>query len=340
MNQDNAAIFKERYISLADLSIESYSQFIGQIDRNSLPLLLKCEIEALGVTDIVFLSPINKFFSGVGLYPAMRECLCQYTYENFVQNELFNKAFCSRIKKEGIKKEYLATSLFWPYAGFGGYEGFSGVYGKKFVGEHLVPYGRLISALVENGLVQKIESYFLNQLRQFGALSYIDAGEDLTALIGAAGFEEMPGFGGFVYESRDYTALFQIISDQKTGDESFIRTQEIIEELKVSKEPLDVINLFPLHATKFFPYHPVIPGHPLLDIIGPLAVNRSEIVLRLKWPWYYDGAKSRINYYEKRLNDCRSSKAAIYVDEILQNLNEYLSDMERRYPVINETLFA
>lgn len=330
--------FETVEIDLRDVAIANTREFFKLGFRKNVPVVLICRLGDLDHSSLIRCSPLNTYFSGIGDYPAFSRGLHDYTSSSLVDSTDFYKGFLNELMKAGIDKTQLPKQLFSYYAHWGAYcKQTKGAFRSKFNG--VAFDGRVGSALVPDKAVPAVLRYWNHQLEQFGRLSFYAADEELNEVVGDPLFDFAQSKSWGRFSSPDYAALAGNVF-LNPGDEevALVRLREILHRLRDSED--FVPDLFPLHMVKVTPSISLMssasyPEKANADRAWERALLRSKIVRRLGYVWQYPTIVSRLSNLRDgnlRAEDDRCSM----LDEIEFELEGYLSDMQKRYPVIGE----
>lgn len=163
-------------IPVKEFLLEEISSRLGDpilLNKTDFPLIAICRSSRTAHSSVIFLPPEGHYFAAAGIkYPGIFKGVDEYTRENLVPSDLIYKSFIAWMKEAGIRKDFVPSDLFSPYARWGCYgeSGYSAM-GKR--ARTLEWDQKLFSAFVGNEWVEPVINYFNEQQKQFGEKPFI-----------------------------------------------------------------------------------------------------------------------------------------------------------------------
>ena len=196
--------------------------------------------------------------------------------------------------------------------------------------------GRAVSAVVSDDAVQGVIDYWTRQLVAFGEQATCPAPESLNEFIDDLRFSQMPNLSMLPYSSPDYDALATNVFLVPQEEELVMtRLRSMVSRLEQGE--VVVPDLFPLHVIRCTPSVTLIAGDP--PIRWERAYLRSRLIRLLGYVWHYSSVISILDSLKSKSLQV-VGKQANMLDDILTNLDCYISDMRSKYPVIEENPLA
>ena len=158
-------------IPIKEFLLEEISSRLGEpilLNKTDFPLIAICRSSRTAHSSVIFLPPEGHYFAAAGIkYPGIFKGVDEYTRENLVPSDLIYKSFIAWMKEAGIRKDFVPSDLFSPYASWGCY-GESGYFAMGKRARTLEWDQKLFSAFVGNEWVEPVINYFNEQQKQFG----------------------------------------------------------------------------------------------------------------------------------------------------------------------------
>ena len=324
-------------VEMRDIAVANAQQFFELGLRRTHPVALLCKLPTLKHTSVIRCAPLNTYFCGIREYPTFDSALHAYTSTHLIPSDSFYEGFLGEMRKNGIKKDLLPRNCFAHYSQWGGYGSqMKDSFGMKFVGTALDK--RVESAFVPDEMVDRVIEHWGRQFEQFGAVALHAAPEALNAMVAEPLFSENIRLSKVPYRSADYgTFGHNVFLDPHEEEWTSVRLKQMVDELERGEAV--VPDLFPLHMVKSVPSVYLRDSHAYPSPAWDRAQLRAKLIRLLGSVWHYPSALIMYeNLKDKplRANDGRNQ----VLDEILSNLEKYLSDIRTKYPVINENPFA
>lgn len=219
-------------IPVKEFLLEEISSRLGEpilLNKTDFPLIAICRSSRTANFSVIFLPPEGHYFAAAGIkYPGIFKGVDEYTRENLVPSDLIYKSFIAWMKEAGIRKDFVPSDLFSPYASWGCYgePGYSAM-GKR--ARTLEWDQKLFSAFVGNEWVEPVINYFNEQQKQFGEKAFI---------LGAASMHL--GSGNISNDSWRMAAdtysrsvFLNISEEQKVNDELQLTVQHLEKKERV-----------------------------------------------------------------------------------------------------------
>ena len=319
-------------IPVKEFLLEEISSRLGEpilLNKTDFPLIAICRSSRTAHSSVIFLPPEGHYFAAAGIkYPGIFKGVDEYTRENLVPSDLIYKSFIAWMKEAGIRKDFVPSNFFSPYASWGCYgeSGYSAM-GKR--ARTLEWDQKLFSAFVGNEWVEPVINYFNEQQKQFGEKAFI---------LGATSMHL--GSGNISNDSWRMAAdtysrsVFPDISEeQKVNDELQLTVQHLEKKERVCID---------------LPFPNCIKAYPVISWICPggrekfareRAILRAKLISMSEAPWIYSGVASNLELLKEESEAAKTVFGLDAYGEIVDNIERFLDAMNKRYPVILENPF-
>ena len=112
-------------IPVKEFLLEEISSRLGEpilLNKTDFPLIAICRSSRTAHSSVIFLPPEGHYFAAAGIkYPGIFKGVDEYTRENLVPSDLIYKSFIAWMKEAGIRKDFVPSDFFSPYASWGCY---------------------------------------------------------------------------------------------------------------------------------------------------------------------------------------------------------------------------
>ena len=319
-------------IPIKEFLLEEISSRLGEpilLNKTDFPLIAICRSSRTAHSSVIFLPPEGHYFAAAGIkYPGIFKGVDEYTRENLVPSDLIYKSFIAWMKEAGIRKDFVPSDLFSPYASWGCY-GESGYFAMGKRARTLEWDQKLFSAFVGNEWVEPVINYFNEQQKQFGEKAFI---------LGATSMHL--GSGNISNDSWRMAAdaysrsVFPDISEeQKVNDELQLTVQHLEKKERVCID---------------LPFPNCIKAYPVISWICPggrekfareRAILRAKLIGMSEAPWIYYGVARNLKMLKEEGEAAKTVFGLDAYGEIVDNIERFLDAMNKRYPVILENPF-
>lgn len=320
-------------IPIKEFLLEEISSRLGEpilLNKTDFPLIAICRSSRTAHSSVIFLPPEGHYFAAAGMkYPGIFKGVDEYTRENLVPSDLIYKSFIAWMKEAGIRKDFVPSDLFSPYASWGCY-GESGYFAMGKRARTLEWDQKLFSAFVGNEWVEPVINYFNEQQKQFGKKAFI-----LGAASMYLGRGENISNDSWRMTADAYSrSVFPDISEeQKVNDELQLAVQYLEKKERVCID---------------LPFPNCIKAYPVISWICPggrekfareRAILRARLIGMSEAPWIYSGVASNLELLKEESEAAKTVFGLDAYGEIVDNIEQFLDAMSKRYPVILENPF-
>lgn len=331
-----ANAFEVMEVEMRDLGVASALEFHRLNYRRDVPVILLCRLPSLKHTSVIRCSPLDTYFCAVTDYRAFFHAL--YAYEStLVKDDSFYAGFLKEMRRSGIKKDLLPRSLFSGYSLWGAYgsQQRGTEFGKQSGNDYSL-VGRAVSAVVSDDAVQGVIDYWTRQLVAFGEQATCPAPESLNEFIDDPRFNLVPQRSRLPYLSPDYEALStNLFLEPRQEELAMSRLRSMVSLLEQGE--VVVPDLFPLHVIRCTPSVSLNADDP--PTRWERAYLRSRLIRLLGYVWHYSSVIADLDALKRKSLQVEGKQAKM-LDDILTNLDCYISDMQSKYPVIEENPLA
>lgn len=322
-------------VSLRDLNVLHPREFHKRF-RSAELRMLECAIGETGCTTFILCAPIDYYLSGLGLakYPAAGGELHKISSAN-VGDDLFYKQFLAALRSAGIAKATFPQGLCSSYDQWGAYGSRSlSPFGKKF--DSFSWTYRVCSAFVPTRFAAQVREYVRRQLTEFGTLALRRVGEEEDSCAMDRRFSEFPGNSRVPYESRDFEAFLTTVAHSDNEHmQALARVEALIMQAESGLTP--AVDLFPLHLIRRAPHLHLNEQSSLIHTT--LFERRAKLTQVLMWPWHYTSVVSALAKLNEKVLHFRDERDRLLKSGI-SHLQEFVSECERRFPVILDNPYA
>ena len=113
-------------ILVKEFLLEEISSRLGEpilLNKTDFLLIAICRSSRTAHSSVIFLPPEGHYFAAAGIkYPGIFKGVDEYTRENLVPSDLIYKSFIAWMREVGIRKDFVPSDLFFPYASWGAME--------------------------------------------------------------------------------------------------------------------------------------------------------------------------------------------------------------------------
>ena len=299
------------------------------LNKTDFPLIAICRSSRTAHSSVIFLPPEGHYFAAAGIkYPDIFKGVDEYTRENLVSSDLIYKSFIAWMKEVGIRKDFVPSDLFSPYASWGCY----GESGYSAMGERariLERDQKLFSAFVGNEWVEPVINYFNEQQKQFGEKAFILGATSMHLGSGNISNDSWR----MAADAYSRSVFSDISEEQKVNDELQLTVQHLEKKERVCID---------------LPFPNCIKAYPVISWICPggrekfareRSILRAKLIGMSEAPWIYYGVARNL---ERLKEEGEAAKTVFGLDaygEIVDNIERFLDAMNKRYPVILENPF-
>ncbi|QTD45270.1 hypothetical protein [Ottowia testudinis] len=305
------------------------------LNKTNSPLLVLCESPNSQHTSVILFPPYMCFFAAVSdTYAAFYSGLRDHTFKKMITNDDLYKSFLSWMRSHSIKKDYIPNPFFSSYSGWGGYgSSRKGPMGKKF--RTLAYVGKVCSAFVENQFVEPVVGYFSAQIEQFKEWAFIfderssglEKGNEICALKNL----------NYCLDGDAYKSNLVLNNDQ--GRSLNAKLRKIVEQIECDERVFPNLPLPDLIRSGGMVSWWMFPGEDR-ELARERAILRSRIIKKLSFPWFYrrvaDGLSAIQDKKVEAINTCGEDG----FNEITENLGLYMSEIKKKYPIVDANPFA
>lgn len=321
-------------IPVKEFLLEEISSRLGEpilLNKTDFPLIAICRSSRTAHSSVIFLPPKGHYFAAAGIkYPGIFKGVDEYTRENLVPSDLIYKSFIAWMKEAGIRKDFVPSDLFSPYARWGRYgESNYSTMGKR--ARTLEWDQKLFSAFVDNERVEPVINYFNDQQKQFGEKAFILGAASMY--IGGHAENISADTCRLTANAYSRSVFIDISEEQKTNDELQLAVQRLERKGRV------YIDL---------PFPHCIKACPVISWICPAgrerfsrerAILRAKLISMSEAPWIYSGVASNLELLKEESEAAKTVFGLDAYGEIVDNIEQLLDAMSKRYPVILENPF-